>query len=509
MSVRTQFSKILTFTTFPLFKLNRTMSTLQDTQSINDQSQISLSSTQFNISEYCRAPQFNEAERDEAGRQLRYCGQPDCLFKSGVVTNFRKHLERRHYIESKPKESAIQVIALQELNNIFVSTGNRTTEDLQTAVFKTILDKEVIQKALVYLIVRHRLPLSLVEWPAFHTFLGTLNPHAIGVIPTSHNTIRAHILNLWKEDKVILTNHLRTASSKINISVDVWTSTNNLLFLGIVAHFVRQNDKQLSKALLGLRTIGGHSGEEQFNILRTVLEEYDIIDNLGVIIGDNATTNDTLCRTISVWFEENGKPEWNAQNQRIRCLGHIINLIVQAFLFAGTANSPSEEDLQSYEAEGQKEVELTDSQKQTRRDKFRLLGAIGKLHNIVIHIRSSSGRTAEFVESAGRRIPLDNCTRWNSWYSMLSVSSKLEKEIDFYCKNQPDLQKDVLSTQDWEWLRTFEGFLKLFHDVTLESEGDNQDLSSALPTLYVIKWHMTVVKAKFEKAKKVRTIPKF
>jgi hypothetical protein len=42
------------------------------------------------------------------------------------------------------------------------------------------------------------------------------------------------------------------------------------------------------------------------------------------------------------------------------------------------------------------------------------IGVMGKLHNLVIHIRASAGRTREFVTSAGWRIPLDNRTRWNS-----------------------------------------------------------------------------------------------
>lgn len=39
------------------------------------------------------------------------------------------------------------------------------------------------------------------------------------------------------------------------------------------------------------------------------------------------------------------------------------------------------------------------------------LGPLGKLHNIVVYIRSSPQRTAEFVSLAERRIPLDNRTR--------------------------------------------------------------------------------------------------
>jgi hypothetical protein len=310
------------------------------------------------------------------------------------------------------------------------------------------------------------------------------------------------------DEKVILQNHLRTARSKINISLDVWTSPNTLLFLGVVGHFVLQDDIVASKALLGLRTIGSHSGEEQFYILQQILDEYDITDLLGAIIGDNATTNDTLCRTIGTWFQENNKPEWNPELQRVRCLGHIINLIVHAFLFASHSKTLSDEDLSSYDQQESNGIQLDPPAEQTRGDKFRAMGAIGKLHNIVVHIRSSGPRTAIFIKDAKQRIPLDNRTRWNSWYSMIKGACKLEKELDFYIKNyQKELKKDILSTQDWNWLRTTEQFLKLFHDVTLENEGDRKNLSHALPSLYVLKWHLKATKEKYNKPK-VRTILK-
>ena len=69
------------------------------------------------------------------------------------------------------------------------------------------------------------------------------------------------------------------------------------------------------------------------------------------------------------------------------------------------------EELESYDAQdqrGEKEGE------EERRVKFRLIGPLSKMHNIVVHIRSSTARIAKFLELAGRRILLDNCTRWNS-----------------------------------------------------------------------------------------------
>ena len=41
----------------------------------------------------------------------------------------------------------------------------------------------------------------------------------------------------------------------------------------------------------------GYSGDDQFVALLPILQDYGILDKLGAIVGDNISTNDTLCRT--------------------------------------------------------------------------------------------------------------------------------------------------------------------------------------------------------------------
>jgi hypothetical protein len=74
-------------------------------------------------------------------------------------------------------------------------------------------------------------------------------------------------------------------------------------------------------------------------------------------------------------------------------------------------NSISAKELESYnDLEEKGELEDTEEVKQ----KFRLLGPLGQLHNIIVDIRSSANCTARFLALATRMVPLDNRTRWNS-----------------------------------------------------------------------------------------------
>jgi len=184
--------------------------------------------------------------------------------------------------------------------------------------------------------------------------------------------------------------------------LDSWTAPNQLQLLGVVAHFTDHQERH-RKALLTLRPITNHSGAEQSIALFAVLKDYGIVRKLGAIIGDNAGTNDTLCTAIRKYMEKVEGTEWDDTRWRLRCTGHIINLAVQAFLFQNTLEI---ETLESYDKE-EEEGELSDETKK----KFRLLGPLGQLHNIVVHIQGSLSRIKEFKKYTERLVPLNNRTR--------------------------------------------------------------------------------------------------
>ena len=84
-----------------------------------------------------------------------------------------------------------------------------------------------------------------------------------------------------------------------------------------------------------------------------------------------------------------------------------------------------------------------------KKTKFRLLGLLGQLYNIIIHTRSSAGRIAEFVTLTRRIVPLNNRTRWNSWFLMLEVALKHDADLDTYSKKHfNDLEQDYLYPKD-------------------------------------------------------------
>jgi hypothetical protein len=157
----------------------------------------------------------------------------------------------------------------------------------------------------------------------------------------------------------------------------------------------------------------------------------------------------------------------------VRCLGHIINLSLQAFLFAtskealqaaiDTTIEAADGDLdegtlesfaralarQSTRREGSRSgasqrasLASQASQpsqhraKRQRRDRrgssasiedfggIESLPTLQKLHRLAVWVRSSSLHSNLWDEAVELRLSIDNATRWSSWYTLISKALK-------------------------------------------------------------------------------------
>ena len=73
---------------------------------------------------------------------------------------------------------------------------------------------------------------------------------------------------------------------------------NRCLLLVVTADFVDLTEEKHVKILLALYKVKDHNKEEQFAVLLSVLQNYDIMKKLKAVITDNSDINDTLCQQI-------------------------------------------------------------------------------------------------------------------------------------------------------------------------------------------------------------------
>ena len=171
-------------------------------------------------------------------------------------------------------------------------------------------------------------------------------------------------------------------------------------------------------------------------------------------------------------------------------MGHIINLLVNAFLWV-----KSTEDLEFIETETQ--LEDLDAVQQWRRK-----GPLGKMHNIVVHIQSSPQRQKEFsLLSKEHRPARDNETRWNSWAHALKINTTpvLKDAFNTYVQRhiREEVINDALSDEDWQVLHKIQEFLQFLECITLELESNFSTLDCVLSAIDLLLSHYELFKESY------------
>ena len=338
---------------------------------------------------------------------------PQQYKRSAGTKNIRNHLLKRHGWTSL---TGVQNKRKRENESIkdVVKRMGPAVEERRDAIRKKLLseslDKETLEYLFVQTVILCDLSFNLVQNHTFRTWLEYVNSAANDLLRNSGSTIRNRIMSLHQEGQRRICLVLQDALSSIHILCDGWTTPNALGIFGIVGHFTNEEGKLQALLLALVEVEGAHTGEQLAAHIFMVLDQYHIKDRLGYFVMDNATANDRMVTSISHQLFEKDGLSYNSQQYRLRCNGHIINLSVQAFLFG-----PLPEDVilavRGGDEEGPTTAEL---------QRWRKMGPLGKLHNIVVYIKASPQQTQVFLTiSGGRMVRQDNGTRWNSWYEML------------------------------------------------------------------------------------------
>ena len=86
------------------------------------------------------------------------------------------------------------------------------------------------------MVVKHELPLSFVEYKAFRDVVDYYNPL---VKPISRNTLKNEIFKLYNVEKGKAMNLLEINDSRVAITIDIWTVTNQKKdYIVVMGYFI-------------------------------------------------------------------------------------------------------------------------------------------------------------------------------------------------------------------------------------------------------------------------------
>ncbi|KAM5527636.1 transposase-like protein [Fusarium oxysporum f. sp. phaseoli] len=244
---------------------------------------------------------------------------------------------------------------------------------------------KMIRELSLGLLINTNVPFSFFSDTFFQQLAWQLDPHLADQIPWSRQSMGRLLDDTYKSKKDEIKQELSDALTKIHLGFDLWTSPNRHAVMAVTAHFLDRQGKHQSRLLALRRQLGCHSGESLAVTLGQVVREWKIEDRVGTVISDNASSNDSCL--VNFYGDLDAEMSLaDVRARRMRCYGHILNLVARAFLYG--------EDFESFEAESQV-FDLLGRREDDLRH-WRKKGPVGKLHNVIKFIRSSPQRCELF-----------------------------------------------------------------------------------------------------------------
>lgn len=362
---------------------------------------------------------------------------------------------------------------------------------------------------------RRHLPLNFATWPEYQALLSAVNPAVQELLVDSGNTVAADLDRAYDAHQESVKKWLDRSRSLVHIAMDVWSSPQRKAYIAVHAQWVDEG-YNLRKALLGLPNLRhSHAGAAMTPHLMKIIGKYNLAHRVGYFTGDNDAKNDTCLRQLALELSEEYGVAFDAVSSRTRCVGHIINLSLQAFLFATSKNAlqaameqaqDETTDVTVAEALHDQLHSTTTSRQTTHRKRrkrndaagWRSIGPLGKLHNIAVFIRNSTVRNDAWDDVAGKALGIDNVTRWNSWFKLLDAAVSQEGPLSIFLNQyHNELDGDILTHDDWLILKMTHEFLQPFYQATLEQQMEWASIDQVLE-------NMDILFKQFEDAK-VRT----
>ncbi|KAL9563934.1 hypothetical protein ACKAV7_011969 [Fusarium commune] len=394
-----------------------------------------------------------DIEKDSSGHRFWLC--KECHQTKAAITHMydaastsqaNGHIEDVYRINRGGKMSPRR----KKQRTLFDMVGLDARQGKDQAVmnaFITSFDPLRFQRLLIRWVACDNVPFNTLESPYFRELMEYANSAIIesGSLPT-HNTMREWI-----------------------------TSRKYTSLLGLTVHFLDDEGK-FRTFLLGLPQIEGHHcGENLAGRVSEIIYEYGFEGRVGYFVTDNAESNDTCLKELAT---ELG---FNKQHHRLRCCGHIINLVARSILF-GTDADAFKEDCQA-DKELQDEIRL-----------WRAKGPIGKLHNILQSIENTA---LGLEDRLTYDVITDNATRWNSSEAMMDRGYQLRNPLDSLVqaevtewdqyvamrtgggtrpmpkrsRKKPAIVDDKMSSEDWAVIAEYLAILKPLKIATKRLEG--------------------------------------
>ena len=371
---------------------------------------------------------------DEKFEKFILCNVEQChLSSNNSTTTLERHLKSKHhdaYIELSEKRINI--------------------EPWSTEIQKTK------HELFINWIVVDQQPFTIVDNSSFQKFMSSIQPRYKLL---SRHTLKGMVMTKFKAACEEVHNYLQLSTSKVSLTMDMWTSISSLGILAITIHYVNDNWQFEHFVLDVLYIPSPHDAQTIKNAILKITNKLNITNRLIGITTDNEAKMIAATRKVKESLELSGFKHY-------RCIAHILNLIVKAALETNF-----------------------------------ILISIKKLRTFISTIRNSPKQMDKLkeyfrIDRVPFKTPLpDVITRWNSTYYMLERAVEIKPFLSHLVTNLPNLTNNWPTSEEWV---IFNHLLELLAPFALVTKVIS---ASSYPMVGEVKWFFLGIKNHLERSR--------
>jgi hypothetical protein len=400
-----------------------------------------------------------------------------------TTSAFKRHIEHKH--RKIPFNELSEKAMIEEIQaRVAAETGTAPqgstpwTRAAQGALGRQPGQRFTASKyreLLAEFIVESSSSFRIVEYASFHRFVSYLNGNAPLI---SRETVRndtAELKNRYQE-KLLgeVQSHLgEQKKGRISLTMDVWTSSNQIPYLGVTGHWIDSSWEVRNEALAFKRLRGSHTAENIAAVVQKIMQEWKITPAIRAITADNAAVNDKFFTCL-----EKLQPTITRADTQVRCMAHVINLAAQTILRNLNAEAP---DDGIPGGDGEDVPPAPFRRQQAARQHAPTVRAPGVILTTVRQVFNkvrSSNLLFEALEAqcnakkiAFLRPIKDVKTRWNSTHALICRALELKPALKQLCSSDKRLRPFRLLGEEWLLLEDLRDLLKSFVTATEALSG--------------------------------------
>ncbi len=125
--------------------------------------------------------------------------------------------------------------------------------------------------------------------------------------------------------------HNLKSNIKINIALNNWTSSNNIVFMSVTNYFINKNWKYREVLLTFQSLSDAHTSETMTQIVVNILKKYNLENRLLAVITDNASNNEKMRKEMKKILRDIDI-EWDHEKNHVFCIAHVIQFAINELL---------------------------------------------------------------------------------------------------------------------------------------------------------------------------------